>query len=94
MTSLQMDPASVYINSTCFGYLDTRSAWFNVLLPALYKPLTWLEVARKIKSRMRGNATELFLAVGGRNSRIGARFLQVLHGKRWTVWPPTLATGC
>ncbi|KAL2151083.1 hypothetical protein VTH82DRAFT_6181 [Thermothelomyces myriococcoides] len=62
---LRDEPIGVYINESQWGVLGYWAVWYNAMLPALYKPAVWGELADRLATALfRGNATDAWLAYG------------------------------
>lgn len=56
----------VYVNNTRWGLLKPENVLINGLFLALYKPATWWVLADRLARLLQGNATEAYLAWGGK----------------------------
>ncbi|KAH6659143.1 Alpha/Beta hydrolase protein [Truncatella angustata] len=60
------EPLSVYVNNTSWGQLTREKILNTAIFPALYKPANWYVLADRLAKLLQGNATEAFLAYGGK----------------------------
>ncbi|KAM3420970.1 hypothetical protein BST61_g4200 [Cercospora zeina] len=57
-------PMSVYVNNTAWGLLSFQNLFFNGILPALYRPIKWYDLAQNLAALLEGNATGAWQAYG------------------------------
>lgn len=71
MEKLQEQPISVYINESTYGLLHFEQVWYDGVFPSMLKPSTWAVLADYLYSLIQGNATDAFLAYGGKGTGWG-----------------------
>ncbi|KAH7131300.1 Alpha/Beta hydrolase protein [Dactylonectria macrodidyma] len=66
LKELELEPLSVFVNTTLYGTLDYTDLW-GAIFGHMYKPATWLDLATRLDELLRGNATSAFLEYGTDN---------------------------
>ena len=92
LQSLKSNPIPIYLNSTTYGTIDFKTVWLHMMLPAMYKPSSWYNVADIIAKLMKGDGTAALLTLphDHRGSLIAedAGFIQWNDGKSGkSFWP-------